>query len=184
MDLFQQIFEGKDVLFIVAHADDEVIFFGQILVALMMVAKSVRICIMAPIREEYFRKVCAVLGYEGHMYDMGYYGGDPFQYEEGILTKMSAKISEIIGQFKPDAVVTHGQFTDYPHFHYYHRLMHYATIKAIPAHIKLISRIFANGDFRCVYKKKVLRLLQIYPENVYKKYFQFIREPTEFMVIQ
>ena len=180
--MFEQVFDGKDVLFIIAHADDEVIFFGSMLVAVAGIAKSITIAVMSPLRSDNLKGVCDSVGATCIQRDCGYYGKDPFEYSKDALIRVEEEIKSIITLVAPNVVVTHGQYTDYPHYHHYHRMMFYACVKCVPEKITLIAR--GEGEIVCFYKKKVLMLLNLYGENIIRKWSEFVLLPSRFCIVR
>ena len=113
--------ENKTILFIVAHTDDELIFFGSAIMALSPKNRIVVAC-MSNEREHAFNKTCKKMGAkEAYCFKARYFGRNKNEYNNDDPLLLAGKVEQILHLVFPSIVFTHGINGEYGH--HYHVLV-------------------------------------------------------------
>lgn len=106
-------FSGKKVLVVVAHTDDEVIFFGS-MISTLAVSNTVRVVCMSSDRPSRFWKACRKLGAaDSTTYEARYSGRDKNEYVPEDRETVLANLHSEYAQFNPELIVSHGPGGEY-----------------------------------------------------------------------
>lgn len=113
-------FAGKNILVVVAHQDDESLYFGGLLCELVNANPTNQItiaCMTEPMpgrkdtltRVEAFKKVCHLVQANYRIYNFKDYNRVSWNQVKYQLQDMQAKVSDLITQTQPQAIFTHNK---------------------------------------------------------------------------
>ena len=110
-------FAGQNTLIVVAHQDDESLYFGGLLCELANASPTNHItiaCMTEPMpgrkdtltRIEAFKKVCALLSADYRIYNFKDYNHVPWKQVKYQLQDMQATVTNLIQEIQPQAIFT------------------------------------------------------------------------------
>lgn len=115
-----QLLQYHNILVIVAHQDDESLYFGGLLSELRNASSSNIItiaCMTAPMpgrkdsltRIEAFNQVCQLLNAQSYLYDFQDYHQVPWSQVEYQLEGMVDTLEKLIAKIRPEVIFTHNK---------------------------------------------------------------------------
>jgi LmbE family N-acetylglucosaminyl deacetylase len=177
------IINEKDILFIVAHHDDEVFAFGALLVMCLKHAKSVVISAMSNIRPAKFDALCKDLNITGTTHDLKKFGKGADYYVEDIY-KVSDEIDGDICKYLPDIIVTHSNRIDGTHFHPYHIICNLAVKYSVKKTLPIIVRADFCAKYHLPPSKRSRKMLNYYLGDGKNKWRNSVEQPQHYDVLE
>jgi len=172
----------RDMLFVVAHHDDEVFVFGALLLMCIKHAKSVTVSVMSNLRPDKFNTMCSSLNITGITHDFKKFGKGSDYYVEDIF-EISKTIKEDIEKVKPNIVVCHSNRIDGSHFHPYHIICSLATKHAVNKELPIVVRSDIGSKYILRPTKRSRRLLDWYLGDGKNKWRNAVEYPQHYDIL-
>lgn len=168
--------DKSKILVVVAHTDDELIFFGDMINYHANKGDIVGVASMSNDREEAFKTVCKKLGSEFAVcYSVPYSGRNKYRYDEDSIKNIEAMINEAIEIFAPKIVFTHGNEGEYGNaFHI--RVAESTKRICKKLKIELYQRVLTNDESgypnQFEFKEDLLNLYKLPKPESWSKYLK------------